>query len=225
MRDEDFEYFSSKFGEATKRTPVPAKSLKKWRNKLPDQLLKYWEQEGWCEYANGLFCTVNPDDYAGLVDDWLADTELEGVDVFHVIARSAFGKLYVCGEKTGRSVSMNCVIHSVSAFENELKPKSKEDLDFSIRSLFACLEPAQLDLKDEDGQPLFERARSKLGPLDPHEIYGFQPAIVLGGSFLLENLVKVKANVHLTLLRMFGEPTFPFSGIDIEEWLDEADTQ
>jgi hypothetical protein len=58
MRDEDFEYFSSKFGEATKRTPVPAKSLKKWRNKLPDQLLKYWEQEGWCEYANGLFCTV-----------------------------------------------------------------------------------------------------------------------------------------------------------------------
>ncbi|WP_343725814.1 T6SS immunity protein Tdi1 domain-containing protein [Herbaspirillum huttiense] len=62
-------------------------------------------------------------------------------------------------------------------------------------------------MKDEDGQPLFERARSKLGPLDPHEIYGFQPAIVLGGSFLLDNLVKVKANVHLTLLRMFGEAT------------------
>ncbi len=155
----------------------------------------------------------------------LADTELEGVDVFHVIARSAFGELYVCGEKTGSSVSMNCVLHSVSAFENELKPKSKEDLDFSIRSLFACLEPDQFDLKDEDGQPLFERARSKLGPLEPHEIYGFQPAIVLGGSFLLENLVKVKANVHLTLLRMFGEPTFPFSGTDIEEWLDESDTQ
>lgn len=34
-----------------------------------------------------------------------------------------------------------------------------------------------------------------------------------------------QATVHLTLLRMFGEPTFPFSGIDIEEWLDEADTQ
>lgn len=85
--------------------------------------------------------------------------------------------------------------------------------------------PDECDVEDEDGQPLFERARSKLGPLEPHEIYGFQPAIVLGGSFLLENLVKVKANVHLTLLRMFGEPTFPFSGIDIEEWLDESDTQ
>ncbi len=34
-----------------------------------------------------------------------------------------------------------------------------------------------------------------------------------------------QATVHLTLLRMFGEPTFPFSRIDIEEWLDEADTQ
>lgn len=71
----------------------------------------------------------------------------------------------------------------------------------------------------------FERARSKLGALEPHEIYGFEPAIVLGGKVLLENLAKVHATVHLTLLRMFGEPTFPFSGIDIEEWLDEADTQ
>lgn len=93
MRDDDFKYFISKFGDSTKCTAVPTASFEKWRNKLPDQLLKYWEQEGWCEYANGLSCTVNPDDYAGLVDDWLADTELEGVDVFHVIARSAFGKL------------------------------------------------------------------------------------------------------------------------------------
>ncbi|MDT0356061.1 GAD-like domain-containing protein [Herbaspirillum huttiense F1] len=49
MRDEDFKYFISKFGEGTKCTAVPTTSFEKWRNKLPDQLLKYWEQEGWCE--------------------------------------------------------------------------------------------------------------------------------------------------------------------------------
>ncbi|WP_288410485.1 GAD-like domain-containing protein [uncultured Herbaspirillum sp.] len=58
MRDEDFEYFVSKFGEATKRSTVPVASFEKWRGRLPDQLLKYWQEEGWCEYVDGLFCTV-----------------------------------------------------------------------------------------------------------------------------------------------------------------------
>ncbi|WP_288410483.1 GAD-like domain-containing protein [uncultured Herbaspirillum sp.] len=220
MRDEDFEYFISKFGEATKSSPVPAASLEKWRNKLPDQLLKYWKQEGWCEYANGLFCTVDPDDYEDLVDEWLADTGLDEIDAFHVIARSAFGDLYVCGEKTGRSVTIDCVLNMVSALENELKEKTRADLDFSIRCFFAFSDLDRFEMKDEDGQPLFERARAKLGPLDPHEIYGFEPAIVLGGKILLENLAKVNANVHLTILRQIAEPELPLSGIDIEKLLD-----
>ncbi|MDR9835753.1 GAD-like domain-containing protein [Herbaspirillum huttiense] len=220
MRDEGFKYFISNFGEATKTSPVPAESLEKWRGKLPDKLLKYWEQEGWCEYANGLFCTVDPDDYEDLVDEWLADTGLDEIDAFHVIARTAFGELHVCGEKTGCSVTIYCALNMVAALENRLKAKTKEDLDFSIRSFFAFNEPIELDMKDENGQPLFERARSKLGPLEPHEIYGFEPAIVLGGKILLENLVKVNANVHLTILRQFAEPELPFAGIDIEKLLD-----
>ncbi|WP_044529811.1 T6SS immunity protein Tdi1 domain-containing protein, partial [Herbaspirillum sp. B65] len=81
-------------------------------------------------------------------------------------------------------------------------------------------EPALRDMKDENGELLFERARSKLGPLEPHEIYGFEPAIVLGGKILLENLAKVNTNVHLTILRQFAEPELPLSGIDIEKLLD-----
>ncbi|WP_044529821.1 GAD-like domain-containing protein [Herbaspirillum sp. B65] len=220
MRDEGFKYFISNIGEATKRSTVPAASLEKWRDRLPDQLLKYWQEEGWCEYANGLFCTVDPDDYEDLVDEWLADTGLDEIDAFHVIARSAFGDLYVCGEKTGRSVTIDCVLNMVSALENELKEKTRADLDFSIRCFFAFSDPDRFEMKDENGQPLFERARSKLGPLEPHEIYGFEPAIVLGGKILLENLAKVNANVHLTILRQFAEPELPLSGIDIEKLLD-----
>ncbi|WP_017450268.1 GAD-like domain-containing protein [Herbaspirillum rubrisubalbicans] len=220
MRDEDFKYFISKFGEATKSSPVPAASLEKWRDKLPDQLLKYWEQEGWCEYSNGLFCTVDPDDYEDLVDEWLADTGLDEIDAFHVIARTAFGKLYVCGEKTGCSATISCVVNMIAALPEDLKAQTKEDLDYSIRAFFAFSNPDEFDIKDEDGQSLFERARSKLGPLEPDEIYGFEPAIVLGGKILLENLAKVNANVHLTILRQFAEPELPLSGIDIEKLLD-----
>ena len=97
MRDEDFEYFISKFGDATTRVEVPSSSFDKWRDKLPDQLLTYWKEEGWCAYGNGLFWTVNPEEYEDLIDEWLESTKLEQLDSFHVVARSAFGDLYACG--------------------------------------------------------------------------------------------------------------------------------
>lgn len=216
MRDEDFEYFVSKFGEATQRVDVPASSIEKWRGKLPDQLLKYWAREGWCGYVNGLFCTVDPDEYEDIVDEWLADTTLEQIDAFHVIARSAFGDLYVCGEKTGRNVTIACPIHMISVVPKELKPKAKDALDMSIRAFFALSKPARFDMQDERGQALFERALAKLGPLQPDEIYGFEPAIVLGGKVSLENLAKVKAAVHLSILRQLGTPTLSPINIDLD---------
>lgn len=217
MRDEDFEYFISKFGEATKHVDIPASSIEKWRGKLPDQLLKYWKEEGWCEYANGLFCTVDPDEYEDLVDEWLADTQLEQLNAFHVIARSAFGDLYVCGEKSGRSVTIACPIHMISALPKELKAKTKDDLNLSIRSFFAFSKPTRFDMQDESGQPLFERAMAKLGALESDEIYGFEPAVVLGGKVNLENLAKVKTDVHLTILRQLAAPTLPLTNLDLDK--------
>ena len=220
MRDEDFEYFISKFGDATTRVEVPSSSFDKWRDKLPDQVLTYWEEEGWCAYGNGLFWTVNPEEYEDLIDEWLESTKLEQLDSFHVIARSAFGDLYACGEKTGRSVTVACVINMISAVPKELKPKTKADLDLSIRSFFAFSKPARFDMQDENGQPLFERALARLGPLESDEVYGFEPAIVLGGKMRLENLAKLKLDAHLTILRQLASPTMPFSNIDIEKLLN-----
>jgi hypothetical protein len=219
MRDEDFEVFIGEFGEATQRVEVPLSKIEKWRGKLPDQLLKYWEQEGWCAYANGLFWTVDPDEYEDLIDEWLEDTKLEQLDSFHVIARSAFGDLYACGERTGRSITVACPLNAISALRTELSPKTKDDLDLSIRAFFAFSEPADFDLRDEHGKPLFERATKKLGPLEADEVYGFEPAIVLGGKMRLENLAKLKLDVHLTILRQLASPTLPFSNVDIEKLL------
>lgn len=216
MRDEDFEYFVSKFGEATSRVDVPRASIEKWRGKLPDLLLTYWQEEGWCGYANGLFWIVNPDDYEDLVDEWLENTSIEQIDAFHVVGRTAFGDFHVCGERTGVNMTICCPINAIFALPKELKPKSKEDQDWSVRA-FLGLSVSGCDLKDESGVPLFERAVAKLGPLEPDEIYGFEPAIVIGGKMQLENLAKLNLDVHLTILRQLAAPTMPFSNVDIEK--------
>ena len=218
MRDEDFEVFISEFGEATHRVDVPIETIQKWRDKLPDLLLTYWQEEGWRGYANGLFWIVDPEDYEDLVDEWLENTSIEQIDVFHVVGRTAFGDLHVCGERTGVNMTISCPINAIFALPKDLKPKSKEDQDWSVRS-FVGLSASECDLEDESGFPLFERAVAKLGPLEPDEIYGFEPAIVLGGKMQLENLVKINLDVHLTILRQLATPTVPFSNVDIEKLL------
>ena len=219
MRDEDFEVFIEEFGEATHRTDVPAFAAERWLGKLPDQLIHYWKEEGWCAYLNGLLWTVNPEDYEDLVDEWLEGSPLEQIDAFHVIARSAFGDLYLCGESSGQSATICCPINAISALPKELKAKSPERRDSSIRAFFGASSLTEYDYSDETGQRLFQRALTNLGSLAPDEMYGFEPALVAGGKMRLENLRRVKLDQHLTILRQLAAPTIPFSNIDVDKLL------
>ncbi|KKL31652.1 GAD-like domain protein [Burkholderia contaminans FFH2055] len=212
MRDEDFELFIESFGEATSRVEVPQASFEKFEKKLPAQLLKYWAEEGWSSYADGLFWTVNPDEYEDILDMWLEDTIFEEVDSYHVIARTAFGKLYAWGEKTGPSLTVSCPTHSLIALERDLKGPLKNP-DFRVQTFFGSKTRNECDLKDEAKAPLFGRALGELGKLGPDEMYGFEPALVAGGQMNLDHLKKVNLDVHLTILRQLAPPKIPFLNI------------
>lgn len=209
MRDEDFELFIENFGEATSRVEVPQASFEKFEKTLPAQLLKYWSEEGWASYLDGLFSIVNPDEYQDVLDMWLEDTIFEQVDSYHVIARTGFGKLYVWGEKTGPSLTVSCPTHSLIALEKDFKGPLKNP-DFRVQTFFGAKTPSECDFKDAAKQPLFKRAAGKLGPLERDELYGFEPALIAGGQMNLDHLKKVKLDVHLTLLRQLAPPKVPF---------------
>jgi hypothetical protein len=209
MRDELFSFFISQFGEATSKSNVPDESATKFQGVLPDQLLQYWKAEGWCGYGNGLFWTVNPDDYANVLDMWLEDTPFEEIDNYHVIARTAFGKLFAWGERTGPSLTISCPIHSLIALEKDLK-KPLVNPNHEVSMFFAGTTPDECDLKDESKKPMFERTLAKLGPLQSAEIYRFEPALVAGGRMTVDHLKKVNADIHLTILRQLSPPRIPF---------------
>ncbi|VXC49321.1 GAD-like domain-containing protein [Pseudomonas sp. 9Ag] len=50
---------------------MPESSIEKYRSKLPDVLLGYWRDEGWCSYAGGLLWIVNPEPFKVMLDMWL----------------------------------------------------------------------------------------------------------------------------------------------------------
>ncbi|KPX41960.1 GAD-like domain-containing protein [Pseudomonas ficuserectae] len=195
--DKVFARFLEKFGGPVDRQNVPASSIERYRGKLPNQLLEYWTEHGWCGYGEGIFWIVNPQEYEGVVASWLEGTELEKRDTYHLIARGAFGDLYLWGEKTGfslkiTSVFSRCVIH-------DFEP-TPEQMDRKLQDFIVSRKVNSNDLEN-----LFSPAKTKLGTLRHDEMYGFAPALMLGGAASIDHVEKLKAVEHLILLSQLAE--------------------
>ena len=189
--DEDFASFLAEFEPAIDKRYVPPSTIARYRGKLPDQLLAYWEEYGWCGYADGLFWTVNPQEYEPALEAWIGDTSFMEQDAYHVIARSAFGTLYLWGEQTGDTLR----IFAPASRCFSSMPDESIDRDFAMRLFFGGLWRRTNDVED-----LFAPALQQLGRLTHDEMYGFVPALALGGAPTLANLRKVKAVEHLIIL-------------------------
>ncbi|WP_246765814.1 GAD-like domain-containing protein, partial [Pseudomonas syringae] len=155
--DKVFARFLEKFGGPVDRQEVPASSIERYRGKLPSQLLEYWTEHGWCGYGDGIFWIVNPQEYEGVVASWLEGTKFEKRDNYHLIARGAFGDLYLWGEKTGfslkiTSVFSRCVIHDFEI--------TTEEMNRELQGFLLSRNVDSNDLED-----LFKPARRQLGTL------------------------------------------------------------
>ena len=190
--DEDFAFFIQQFGPGVGRVEVSESSIARYENRLPEQLITYWKDHGWCAYGDGIFWTVNPEDYDQVLTQWLATSELNVQDNLHVIARSAFGELYVWGERSGYCLD---IASYIGRYSRRTSIFAGDKLDFGVRVFFSSMDPEHNDVGD-----LFAPAREKLGLLKADEMYGFVPALALGGSIMLESLQKVKTIEHLEFL-------------------------
>ncbi|WP_177435509.1 GAD-like domain-containing protein [Pseudomonas sp. Sample_22] len=204
--DEIFSIFLDTFGGPVDRREVPASSMKRYRGKLPNQLLEYWDEHGWCGYADGILWLVNPQEYEGVVASWLEGTKFEQFDNYHLIARGAFGDLYFWGEKTGASLKITSVL---SRYTARTSLYAEDEMDKALRSFILSRNVDSNDYGD-----LFKPAKKKLGPLRHDEMYGFVPALMFGGPDTLDHLEKVKAVEHLTLLSQIAELQ-PYSFSDL----------
>lgn len=204
--DEVFSIFLQTFGGPVDRQEVPATSIERYRGKLPNQLLDYWAEHGWCGYGDGIFWIVNPQEYEGVVASWLEGTKFETFDTYHLIARSAFGDLYLWGEKTGASLKITSLL---SRYTTRTSICTGEQMDKGLRSFLLSRQVDSNDYGD-----LFKPAKKKHGTLRHDEMYGFVPAFMLGGPDTLDHLEKVSAVEHLILLSQIAELQ-PYSFSDL----------
>lgn len=195
--DEIFSIFLEEFGNQIDRQEVPPSSIERYRGKLPNQLLEYWDEHGWCGYGDGAFWLVNPQEYEAVVASWIGGTKFETIDTYHLIARSAFGDLYFWGEKTGASLNVTSILSKYTVFNSKL---GGEQMDKQLQNFLLTR-----NIDDDDYGNLFKPAKKKFGTLRHDEMYGFVPALMLGGPDTLDHLEKVKAVEHLILLSQLAE--------------------
>jgi hypothetical protein len=204
--DEFFSIFLDTFGGPVDRREVPTSSIEHYKGKLPNQLLEYWAEHGWCGYGDGIFWIVNPQEYDRVVASWLEGTKFETFDTYHLIARSAFGDLFLWGERTGASLD---ITGHLSRYVTHTSIYTEDQMDKGLHSLLLSI-----DVESNDYGDLFKPAKKKLGTLRHDEMYGFVPALGFGGPDTLDKLEKVKAVEHLTLLSQIAELQ-PYSFSDL----------
>ena len=204
--DGKFEWFLEKFGPPKNSQPTTNELLEKYHNCLPNRLLEYWQEYGYCSFKDGLLWIVNPDDYRDTMNTWLRGTEILEFDNFHVFARSGFGELYLWGEKTGQHFNIEMINGVIFSNGSNEKYIEKVGANEAIKNFFTVIKPYSIDLDDIDADtPIFEQAVDKFGPLKEDEMFTFEPALFLGGEQTLKTVNKVNLFIQSEILADMGQ--------------------
>ena len=180
------------------------KMIEKYQNILPTLLLKHWEKYGFGAFKNGLYWLVNPQEHQGLLEAYTKGTILQDHPRLHVIARSAFGRLYAWEEKKGMSLELDFLQHQIYYMSKE-SVINKIDEEAEMQKAFSSIENTS-EVYDENHQPLFHRAVEEFGILAQDDMYAFKTQLYMGGQNNIENLNRVNLFIHADIQNNITEP-------------------
>ncbi|XOB63274.1 GAD-like domain-containing protein [Campylobacterota bacterium DY0563] len=214
----DINYFRNRFkirvGEPDRKIEAPKEVIEKYKDILPEELLYYWEAYGFSSFNDGLLWFTNPDDYEELIDEYLKGTQFENRKDLYIIARSAFGRVFVWESKKGNTFILFSLLNMIT-FHADTDRKNlnlkEENIEINKQMSFS---PQYLDEEDANDKPLFERCLKKFGKLEADEMYGYKLSHFLGGAESIKNIEKVNIFNHYSIQKQLKEPHLVISDIE-----------
>ena len=166
---------------------VPLDLIDAYRDKIPEQIIRIWEEYGFGNFMDGFLRTIDPNAFRNIVKR----AYFMGTESIPVFA-TAFGDIIVWEE---------------NAYLTVLRFRHGT---FSIMAKgFGCFLE---DLKDDEYVEEFFRPRNyrialqKQGSLRYDECFGYVPLLCLGGPEDADRLRKVKLLEHLELILAIDGP-------------------
>ncbi len=220
------------YGEPKHAQRLTLDQVNRFRDVLPTKLLDFWVFHGAGCYLDGKFWLCDPELMNPVMNAIFKNDPGFVVGQLHTFGYSSFGSLF-CWQEKKELLWVDFYPPTASEENyNENEPTRPELAGIPRSSPDFIVGIAVLNGIDNDSgspydvndQPLFPQALAKLGPLAPGEIYGFVPALQLGGEMRIENVRKVGVVEHLLLLAQLSTfdltwlapstPTQPFGVIE-----------
>lgn len=193
------------WGPPTCSDPVSADRLAQFAGVVPDLLLTFWRTYGFAGFGKGLFWLCDPEVWQPAVDAWTNGLVLPREERWIAVSRSAFGDLQVWGQQTGSRLAITAQYGWVVPTDGLGCMMSDDGRDDQIYALLMCQDRRNVDLQGADRKPLFDRILALRGPVGPDTIYGFVPALGLGGTLRPDRAEIFDGPVHLELLAEVSE--------------------
>jgi hypothetical protein len=175
------EYMEKVFNDFKLYEEVPEEIKNKYKNIVGKDLIEVWEKYGFGSTFRGYLKIINPDDLLELLEDTYI-MPFGDIPVFV----TGMGDIIVCNSRGS---------FSILDYRHErikgIWTKKEIEWDFFFDEFFV----------EEYWQwnPYF-KAVEKYGEPEYDECFGYEPLLSLGGEESVENLKKVKYDVHISII-------------------------
>ena len=183
-----FKEFFRCYGSPSSHSPAISDEIVRCQDVLPQQLLNFWQQQGFGNYADGLLWTHPPSIFNVLIEEWTGLSPNQAGLIF----RSSFGDF--------------CVWNKDRAYLLDIHVGRVDELTRDIEFLFNYILCREQFLRDVLQLELHSQSVDRLGQLNPDECFAFVPARALGGSGTIETVQRVSIQEHLALLAQLVGP-------------------
>jgi hypothetical protein len=189
--------------------PMMQSYAETYHGRLPRELLRFWVDHGVGSWKNGRFWLCDPALLRPVIDEIFAGDPEFHPDDLPAFAYEAFGSKLYLWHPQKKVVYVNMMDGQVLTLPEDAltsKQTGKYYSDgFTMGAQVSGLLYEDEAWSDQDGEKLFEPALKRLGRLAPGEIYGFVPALQLGGTNLLPFVHKLPIVEHLLFLCSLNE--------------------
>lgn len=157
--------------------------LGRFQNKLPDQLIDFWEAYGFGIYMDGYLKIVNPLDFQSCFDE-----AYRNIDKEIVFGVTAFGDFLTWTGDAIRAVYFKYGKDSII--------ETGDDMEWFFDMDLADEGFMRDNLKDNN----YPKAKERLGDLAFDECFGYVPLLGAGGKEKVDYIEKVKLREHIALI-------------------------
>ena len=198
LRDE-LESVIEKFGPPAKAEVVDEKGVASLSPLLPSDLVGFFAKYGVGMWLKGKFQFCRSDLY-----DRVCQSVLNGDVEFRpeesaIFGFTAFGEVFIWNREHKALVQVKLArqIATTNPYT-----RTSQHPELAITDVLRFIDKNFTDLREDTPEAplLFARAVKKLGELELGQVYGFAPALALGGSATIDRLFKMNALEHLAFL-------------------------